>query len=258
MNRAVEKAELAALTLNDPRYPALVARDKTADGKFYYSVKTTGVYCRPSCAARLARPENVQFHLTCKDAEKAGFRPCKRCKPDHPALAGRSRSEQEISFAVGQCSLGSILVAKSRQGICAILIGDEPDPLIADLQERFPGAKLNRDQSGFEDLVRKVRELIEKPQRGLDLPLDIHGTPFQQRVWKELQQIPVGSTASYTEIATKLGEPQAVRAVARACAANALAVVIPCHRVVRSDGGLSGYRWGVDRKRALLDREAYA
>lgn len=257
MNSITRKAELAALTTNDSRWPAVVARDAKADGTFYYSVKTSGVYCRPSCGARLARPENVQFHATCKDAQQAGFRACKRCKPDRFA-AEQGRVQEHISFAIGQSSLGEILVARSGKGICAILIGDKPEPLIQDLQHRFPTAKLTRDQSGIEDLARKVCELIEKPKDAVKLPLDIKGTSFQQRVWKALQQIPVGSVATYSEIAKKLGDPRAVRAVARACASNALAVAIPCHRVVRSDGGLSGYRWGVERKRELLDREAHA
>jgi AraC family transcriptional regulator of adaptative response/methylated-DNA-[protein]-cysteine methyltransferase len=345
--------------VNDPRWALVVARDGAAGRKFYYSVKTTGVYCRPSCAARLARPENVQFHATCRDAEQAGFRACKRCKPNQPSLAeknaatiakvcrlierseetpslrelaacaemsvfhfhrvfkavtgltpgdyaaahrtervrtklGKSRSvteaiydagfnsngrfyarsnevlgmtpsefraggaNTEIFFAIGECSLGSILVARSERGVCSILMGDDPSLLARNLQDQFPSANLIGDESGFEGLVAKVVGFVEKPALGLDLPLDIRGTAFQQRVWKALQQIPVGSTASYLEIAKKIDMPKSVRAVAQACAANTLAVAIPCHRVVRTDGALSGYRWGVERKRALLDREAYA
>jgi AraC family transcriptional regulator, regulatory protein of adaptative response / methylated-DNA-[protein]-cysteine methyltransferase len=322
-------------------------------------VKTTGVYCRPSCAARLARPENVRFHLTRAEAEQAGFRPCKRCKPDQPSLvkqraakvaeacrlieaadelpnldqlarsvglspyhfhrvfktvtgvtpkayatahrAKRVRAEltrsntvteaiydagfnsngrfyttsgkvlgmtptdyraggtnTEIRFAIGECSLGSILVAKSGKGICAILLDDDPDALVRDLQDRFPRATLIGGDAAFEDLVAKVVGFVEAPQLGLDLPLDVRGTAFQRRVWQALQEIPVGETASYTAIAERIGSPKAARAVAQACASNSLAVAIPCHRVVQNDGALSGYRWGVERKRALLDREAVA
>jgi AraC family transcriptional regulator, regulatory protein of adaptative response / methylated-DNA-[protein]-cysteine methyltransferase len=321
-------------------------------------VRTTGVYCRPSCAARPARPENVAFHLSQDAARAAGFRACKRCKPDQassaaqraalvtaacraieqaedaPSLdalanqvglspfhfhrmfksitgltprqyaqahrAGRLREElakpegsvtaaifdagynsnsrfyenadavlgmtpsryrrggerSEIRFAVGECSLGSILVARSERGVCAILFGDEPDALARDLQDRFPNANLIGGDAAFEALVAQVVGLVESPRRELDLPLDVRGTAFQQRVWQALREIPVGQTASYADVAQRIGMPKAVRAVAQACGANAIAVAIPCHRVVRNDGALSGYRWGVERKRALLDREA--
>ncbi|MGH8120458.1 MAG: bifunctional DNA-binding transcriptional regulator/O6-methylguanine-DNA methyltransferase Ada [Gammaproteobacteria bacterium] len=343
-------------TEHDPRWAAVVARDAHADGKFYYSVKTTGVYCRPSCSSRTARPENVQFHATRAAAEKAGFRPCKRCKPDQPSLAeqhartvanvcriiensentphldalsaqagfstyyfhhvfkavtgltprafaGAHRAQRlrsglehgatvtnaifaagynsnsrfyeqsnqllgmtpsnfraggtntEIRFAIGECSLGSILVACSARGVCAILLGDDPDALVRDLQDRFPRSHLIGGERGFEQLVAKVVGFVEAPAIGLDLPLDVRGTAFQQRVWQALRKIPAGTTASYAEIARRIGAPKSVRAVAQACAANTLAVAIPCHRVVRNDGGLSGYRWGVERKRALLERE---
>lgn len=345
----------AAATIGDPRWAAVVARDPAADGRFFYSVKTTGVYCRPSCASRTARPENVEFHATAAAAERAGFRPCKRCRPHQPAgfAAARvtelcrliERAEQPpslqtlaqqagwsrwhlhrvfkavtgltprsyaaahrarrvkaglrrdttvteavygagynssarfyeqsnavlgmtpgryraggagttIRFAVGQCTLGAILVAASARGVCAILLGDDADALVRDLQDRFPRAELVGADAGFEQWVAQVVGFVEQPRLGLDLPLDVRGTAFQQRVWQALQKIPAGTTASYSEIAQRLGAPKSVRAVAGACAANALAVVIPCHRVVRTDGGLSGYRWGVARKRALLDREA--
>jgi len=342
---------------SDPRWKSVLNRDPKADGKFYYSVRTTGVYCRPSCAARLARPENVSFHATCEEARNAGFRPCKRCRPDQPSKAEQQsrtisavcrliedsdempRLEQlarkaglsawhfhrlfkaatgltpkeyaaahrdkrvrkslatsssvteaiydagynsngcfyrtanqvlgmtptnyraggvriDITFAVGECSLGSILVAKSKRGICAILLGDDPEALTRDLQDRFPNANLIGGDAAFEQFVAKVVGFVETPAVGLDLPLDIRGTAFQQRVWQALQRIPAGSTASYTEIARLIGSPKSVRAVAQACGANALAVAIPCHRVVRRDGALSGYRWGIERKRALLEREA--
>jgi AraC family transcriptional regulator of adaptative response/methylated-DNA-[protein]-cysteine methyltransferase len=370
MNASVKNAQLAAATAKDPRWASVVARNPEADGTFYYSVKTTGVYCRPSCAARLARPENVRFHPTCEDAEKAGFRPCKRCKPDQPPLAEqyastvteacriieesenvpgleelakrvgvstyhfhrvfkqitgltpreyasahrekRVRNElgrhcipsarsntrsgtiteaifdagynsnsrfyeksnevlgmtptnyragganTEIRFAIGECSLGSILVAQSDRGVCAILLGDDPGELARDLQDRFPRANLIGGDGEFEQLVAKVVGFVEAPGIGLDLPLDVRGTAFQQRVWQALREIPAGQTASYTDVANRIGAPNSARAVAQACAANALAVAIPCHRVVRNDGGLSGYRWSVERKRALLERETQA
>src|SRR5512140_739251 len=347
----------AAADKNDPRWAAVRTRDARADGTFVYSVKTTGVYCRPSCAARPARPENVAFHATTAAAQQAGFRPCKRCKPDQPPLAERQAiqiaelcrliehsehvptldelashagwsafhthrlfktvtgvtpkayaaahratrvrgelrktgtvteaiygagygsparfyersnamlgmtptkyraggTDLEIRFAIGQCSLGAILVAATQRGVCAILLGDDPTALAHDLEQRFPRARLVGADPAFEQLVAQVVGLVEQPRIGTRLPLDIRGTAFQQRVWQALCQIPAGKTASYAEIASRIGAPTAVRAVAQACAANALAVAIPCHRVVRTDGDLSGYRWGVERKRELLAREA--
>ncbi len=341
----------------DPRWAAVKARDASADGTFYYSVRTTGVYCRPSCAARPARPENVAFHATSQEAERAGFRPCKRCKPDQapaperdaariaelcrfienseeaPTLkqlaeraglsvhhthrlfkaitgvtpkryASAQRGERmrrelaakssitaaiyragygssgrfyekanellgmtpskyraggaalPIRFAVGECSLGSILVAASERGVCAILLGDDPQELVHDLERRFPEAQLIGGDAKFERVVATVVGLVERPGTSPSLPLDIRGTVFQQRVWATLAKIPPGETTTYAELARRIGAPRAVRAVAQACAANALAIAIPCHRVVRTDGGLSGYRWGVERKRKLLDREA--
>lgn len=363
MTMSTKTERLAATILDDPRWAAVQTRDPAADGQFFYSVKSTGVYCRPSCAARAARPENVQFHLSAADAERAGFRPCKRCRPNqislgeqhaaliaelcrfiaqaertpslqalathaglsayhlhrlfksvtgvtpkaytsaHRALRVRAELAQsgtqrstiteaiygagynasgrfyaqadrvlgmtpsryraggahtEIRFAIAQCSLGAILVAASERGVCAILMGDDPDALVRDLQDRFPRATLIGGDAGFEEVVAKVVGFVEAPARGLDLPLDVRGTAFQQRVWQALQEIPVGATLSYTDVAQRIGMPEAVRAVAGACAANALAVAIPCHRVLRIDGDLSGYRWGVERKRALLEREREA
>jgi AraC family transcriptional regulator of adaptative response/methylated-DNA-[protein]-cysteine methyltransferase len=344
---------------SDPRWAALVARDKSADGQFCYSVATTGVYCRPSCPSRLANPRNVRFHATAAEAEAAGFRPCLRCDPkgtspaernagkvaaacrlieaaeEMPSLAeladaaglspfhfhrvfkavtgltpkayatahrtkrvqdGLKRSATvteaiydagfnsnsrfyetsagmlgmtptgyraggagtEIRFALAECSLGSVLVAATGKGVCAILLGDNPEILLRDMQDRFPEARLIGGDAGFEDTVARVIGFVEAPALGLDLPLDVRGTVFQQRVWQALREIPAGATASYADIALRIGSPKSVRAVARACAANALAVAIPCHRVVRSDGGLSGYRWGVERKRTLLTREGGA
>jgi AraC family transcriptional regulator, regulatory protein of adaptative response / methylated-DNA-[protein]-cysteine methyltransferase len=343
-------------TEHDPRWAAVVARDRHADGTFYYSVSTTGVYCRPSCGSRRANPKNVRFHPTARDAQRAGFRPCQRCRPDHPPLeqlhatkvadvcrviaaadktpslavlarrAGlspyhfhrvfkavtgvtprvyaaaqrttRVRNElkrsktvteaiydagfnsggrfyetsnqllgmtptdyraggahAEIRFAVGECSLGSILVAQSAKGMCAILLGDDPDALVRDLQDRFPRAALVGGDAAFEQTVARVIGFVEAPAVGLELPLDVRGTAFQQRVWQALRDIPAGSTESYAEIAARIGAPNSARAVAQACSANALAVAIPCHRVVRKDGSQSGYRWGAERKQALLTRE---
>jgi AraC family transcriptional regulator of adaptative response/methylated-DNA-[protein]-cysteine methyltransferase len=165
-------------------------------------------------------------------------------------------SGTDIRFALGECSLGSILVAQSDRGICAILLGDDPDKLLHDLQDSFPRANLIGGDADFEQLVAQVVGFIEVPALGLDLPLDVRGTAFQQRVWQALRRIPAGQTASYTDIAKRIGAPRAVRAVAQACATNRLAVAIPCHRVIRSDGALAGYRWGVERKRTLLQNEA--
>ena len=164
----------------------------------------------------------------------------------------------EIRFAIGECSLGSILVAQSERGVCAILLGDDPDELARDLQDRFPRANLIGGDGEFEQLVSKVVGFVEAPALGLDLPLDVRGTAFQQRVWQELREIPVGETASYTDIANRISSPGSAKEVSEVCAANALAVAIPCHRVVKKDGALSGYRWGVKRKRALLEKEAHA
>lgn len=164
-------------------------------------------------------------------------------------------AETNIRFAVGECSLGSILVAKSERGVCAILLGDDPEALARELQDQFPNANLSGGDQEFEELVSKVVGFVEDPGIGLDLPLDVRGTAFQQRVWRALMSIPAGATASYSEIAKRIGSSGAARAVAQACASNRLAVAIPCHRVVRNDGAMSGYRWGVERKRALLERE---
>jgi AraC family transcriptional regulator of adaptative response/methylated-DNA-[protein]-cysteine methyltransferase len=352
----------AHLTLTAPLsdeqcWAAVVARDPAFDDRFFYSVRTTGVFCRPSCPARLAGRAHVKFHPTSAAAKQDGFRPCKRCKPEQPPLkqqyakvvadacrqieradglpsldelaqaAGISRfhfhrifksltgltprayaeaergkrvraalhestsvtgalydagwnssgrfyatsnqvlgmtpghfraggATAEIRFAVGQSSLGAILVAATSVGVCAILLGADPAELVRDLQDRFARAHIVGADAEFETWVAQVVGFVEAPALGLDLPLDVRGTAFQQRVWQALREVPVGQTVSYAEIAQRIGAPKAVRAVAGACAANALAVAIPCHRVVRSDGGLSGYRWGVERKQTLLEREA--
>jgi AraC family transcriptional regulator of adaptative response/methylated-DNA-[protein]-cysteine methyltransferase len=247
----------ALLTEHDPRWQAVVARDPAADGAFYYSVKTTGIYCFPSCAARLANPKNVRFHLTREDAERAGFRPCKRCKPDQ-ADQRRQRAVSEIQFAINESSLGLVLVALSTVGVCAVLFGDDRSALRRDAQERFPGAALIDGDANLAARAAAVIALVETPSDRLDVPLDMRGTTFQQAVWQALREIPAGTTVSYGDIAARLGQPRSARAIAQACAANALAVVVPCHRVVKSDGALSGYRWGVERKRILLEREAAA
>lgn len=161
-----------------------------------------------------------------------------------------------LRFALGSCSLGDILVAASERGVCAILLGDDPEQLLQELQDSFSNAELIGADAEFEQWVAQVVGFVEAPGIGLDLPLDVRGTAFQERVWQALRAIPVGSTASYAEVARLIGAPTASRAVAQACGANRLAVAIPCHRVVRSDGTLSGYRWGVERKRQLLAREA--
>ena len=358
MRTAERSGKLVRLD-NDACWSAVERRDRAADGTFVYSVRTTGVYCRPSCAARLPRRDNVAFHQTCTDAERAGFRPCKRCRPNASTLAevhagavaracrlieeaeeapslealaraaGMSRFyfhrvfkavtgvtpkayaaghrgkrvREELSsgesvteaiygagfnsngrfyaaapgllgmtptqfrsggrgnvirFAVGECSLGAILVAATAKGVCAIEFGNDPEMLVRALQDRFPRAQLLGGDKAFERLVAEVVGFVEAPGRGLDLPLDIRGTAFQQQVWKAIRDIPAGSTASYRDLAKRIGAPKAVRAVAQACGANAIAVAIPCHRVVRTDGSTSGYRWGVERKRALLDREKAA
>lgn len=168
----------------------------------------------------------------------------------------RGGRNADIRFAIGQCSLGAILVAQSERGICAITLGDDPDVLARHLQDQFPNAQFIGDDAAFAKLVAQVVGFIEAPALGLELPLDVQGTAFQERVWQALRAIKPGETVSYTDLAIRIGAPKAVRAVAGACAANKLAVAIPCHRVVRNDGALSGYRWGVERKRALLEREA--
>lgn len=193
---------------------------------------------------------------------EAGFNSSSRFYEQSGRLLGMRASDYraggagaEIRFAVGQCSLGAILVAQSARGICAILLGDDPDQLVRDLQDQFPKAELIGGNPEFERLVAQVVGFVEAPEIGLDLPLDVRGTSFQQRVWQALRDIPPGTTVTYTDIAQRIGAPKAVRAVGHACGSNCLAVAIPCHRVVRRDGDLAGYRWGVERKRELLRRE---
>jgi AraC family transcriptional regulator of adaptative response/methylated-DNA-[protein]-cysteine methyltransferase len=193
----------------------------------------------------------------------AGFNSSGRFYEKSASMLGMTPSQyragganEEIKFAVGQTSLGAIVVASTKKGVAAILLGDDPDRLVRDLQDRFPKAHLIGADRAYENLVARVVGLVEAPRVGLDLPLDVRGTAFQERVWKALQEVPVGATVSYAEIARRIGAPKSIRAVAGACAANKLAVAIPCHRVVRNDGSLSGYAWGVERKKALIEREA--
>jgi AraC family transcriptional regulator of adaptative response/methylated-DNA-[protein]-cysteine methyltransferase len=350
-------ARAATPGLDDVRWAAVVARDAAFDGQFVTAVQTTGIYCRPSCPAKRPNRTNLRFYDTAEDAERAGFRPCKRCKPREPSLAhlhaakvkeacrlietadetpklddlaeavglspyhfhrifkaalgvtpkayatahrhnrvrhelGKSPTvtqaiygagfnsngrfyatssevlgmtpsqfraggaDAEIKFAIGESSLGLVLVAASDKGVCAIFFGDDPDNLAQDLKRQFPRAKLVGGDAAFEALTAQAIALVEDPRVGIDLPLDIRGTAFQHRVWQALRRIPAGSTASYADIAKAIGAPKAVRAVARACATNPIAVAIPCHRVIGSDGSLTGYRGGIARKRALLAKEA--
>jgi AraC family transcriptional regulator of adaptative response/methylated-DNA-[protein]-cysteine methyltransferase len=348
------RLQAATLVQQDPRWQAILRRDKAWDGKFWYSVASTGVYCRPSCPSRACNPENVTIHDTLEAAKETGCRACLRCRPEEiaPATAIVARAcrlieaadappslkelaaaaglspfhfhrlfkagtgvtprayaaahraarlrenlcrgqtitqaifdagfnssgsfyadsnarlgmtpkvfraggaNEVLHFAIGECALGSILVASSAKGIAAILIANDPEALIRELQDSFPKAELAGGDAGFEGLVARVVGLVEGQPSESGLPLDIRGTAFQQRVWQALRQIPAGETVSYTELAKRIGAPNSVRAVAGACAANKLAVAIPCHRVVRNEGAISGYRWGVERKRLLLEMEA--
>jgi AraC family transcriptional regulator of adaptative response/methylated-DNA-[protein]-cysteine methyltransferase len=342
---------------DDLRWEAVQRRDESA--QFVYSVASTGVYCRPSCAARRALRRNVRFHATCADAERAGFRPCRRCRPNEASLAERHaeavlqacrtieatetapiladlaavagmsrfhflrvfrkatgvtpreyadrhraervRSELRagasvtsalydagfnsssrfyekapgmlgmtplqfrrggtgvaIRYSFGRSSLGLVMIAATDRGICSVRFGDSEAALTEELSANFPGAQIAPAEATFESRTRAVIEHIDNPRAGHDLPLDIRGTAFQMRVWQALREIPAGKTESYAQVAARAGSPAAVRAVGSACAANPVAVLVPCHRAVRSDGGLSGYRWGVERKRQLLEKEATA
>ncbi len=340
------------------RWNAVQRRDPRAEGIFFYAVQTTGIYCYPTCAARLPKRENVMYFVRPEDAEAAGFRPCKRCTPGAaPPSAARSallvracrligeaenpptlgelaaavglspghlhrvfragvgvtpkryaaalrdrRMQQNLAdgapvtaalydagfgassrfyegadkrlgmsatdyrkgaagltlrYAHAETSLGWLIVAATERGVCAAEFGETPAALLEGLQRRFSGAVLRPDAT-LNGWLEQIVGAVETPSNALNLPLDIQGTAFQQQVWRALQTIPSGQTRSYTEVAELIGRPAAVRAVARACASNEVAVAVPCHRVVRSDGELSGYRWGVERKRELLSREAQA
>ncbi len=335
-------------------YEAVVARDRSQDGKFVTAVRTTGIYCRPSCPARTPHRKNVVFYRTPAEAEAAGFRPCKRCSPNTQAFeadlaeqicryvdahldeklsldelgrvvvispqhlqrmfkralgispreyiavrrldhlksrlkagdtvteamydAGFSSSSRlyenapermgmtpadyrggakglSMRYVVAPCSLGHVLAAATDRGICSVMLDDTPDMLVSKLHEEFPGAHIQADGETLREPLAGVLAYIEGKQPHIELPLDIRGTAFQQRVWQALQQIPYGETRSYSEVATAMGQPEATRAVASAIANNHIAVVIPCHRVVRQDGTMGGYKWGVARKEMLLQRE---
>ena len=233
-------------TTDDARWEALRRRDRDAEGAFFIAVRTTGVYCLASCAGRPLR-KNVEFHDTRESARAAGFRACLRCKPDQP--------RETLRWATVPTTLGLALVARSEAGLRLVTLGDDADALVRDLERRFRSARLTTDPDGLADDLRAVTAEIDGRGAALDLPLDVQGTPLQRKVWAALRTIPAGTTASYAEVARAIGRPTAVRAVAQACGANPLAVITPCHRVVRADGGLSGYRWGVERKAALLSRE---
>ncbi|MCG8422870.1 MAG: methylated-DNA--[protein]-cysteine S-methyltransferase [Proteobacteria bacterium] len=233
-------------------------RDDTAD-PFVYGVKTTGIYCRSSCPSRRPKRVNVVFFDAPAEAEQAGFRACKRCRPSSGAAVERIAARGErVDYAIAECFLGLAMVAGTPRGICAIEFGGDSDELRRSVQERFPGVALARAGGDVSGWLETVLDFIERPVAGLALPLDIQGTAFQERVWAALRTIPPGVTVSYGELAAKIGKPTATRAVARACASNKIAIAIPCHRVVRGDGALSGYRWGPERKRMLLEREREA
>ena len=232
---------------DDARWAAMQRKDPAAEGQFFAAVRTTGVYCRPSCSARPLR-RNVAFYDSLEAARAAGYRACKRCRPDEP--------RETLRFATADTDLGVVLAAASDKGLCAVTLGDDAEALAADLARRFPKARRIEDAAGLAGVLAQVRAAITG--RGADLALDERGTELQRQVWQALRAIPAGRTASYAEVARRIGRPEAVRAVAQACGANPLAVLTPCHRVVRADGGLSGYRWGVERKAALLAREACA
>jgi len=357
----LEKTNMEVFLSDDDCWEALTKRDSQARGEFVYGVLTTGVYCRPHCTSRLPNRENVRFFKTGNEAEQAGFRPCKRCRPaeapewEQPHIrailkackvideAGTAPSLNELAHAAGlslfhfqrlfkkivgvtpkqyaterranllrehlkedstitdaiyhagfgsssrfyekasttlgmkpstyksgaqdvrirlaiaPCSLGFVLVAATGQGICAIDLGDTAEALEEGLRRRFPKAEFQAPDPDFAEVVAKVLALLDEPHRGRPvLPLDVQGTAFQRRVWLALQEIRSGDTVSYADIASRIGNPKAARAVAQACAANPVAVAIPCHRVVRGSGQLGGYRWGSDRKRVLLERERKA
>jgi AraC family transcriptional regulator of adaptative response/methylated-DNA-[protein]-cysteine methyltransferase len=259
--RLIEQSE------EEPSLTDLAASVGRSPGYFHRRFKAiTGLTPKDYAAARRAAKvrECLESGNSVTEAiYDAGFNSSGRFYEKSTGMLGMTPSQyragganEEIRFAVGQTSLGAILVASSRKGVASILLGDDPDELVRELQDRFPKARLIGADSNYEALVARVVGFIESPRLGLDLPLDVRGTAFQRRVWQALQQIPAGQTISYLEIAQRIGSPNATRAVAGACAANQLAIAIPCHRVVRNDGSLSGYAWGVERKQALLAREA--
>ncbi|PVM92306.1 transcriptional regulator [Caulobacter radicis] len=237
-----------AYQTDDDRWAAIERRDRAADGAFFCGVRTTGVYCRPSCAGRPLR-RNVAFYETREAARAAGLRACLRCRPDEPI--------ETLAYGFGQTPLGLALAATSQTGLALLILGDDRAAMAEGLAARFPRARLVEDDDGAAPALAALTAAIQSGA-GADLALDERGTELQRAVWKALRDIPAGSTASYAQVARAIGRPEAVRAVAQACGANPLAVLTPCHRVVRSDGALSGYRWGVERKKALLERERAA
>lgn len=333
----------------DQRWRAVLARDRRLDGAFVYAVRSTGIYCRPSCASRRPRREQVTFFKIPEAAEREGYRACRRCHPadadgGDPAIAlvrGACRALDAGQKAIGDAhklarafkrvlgitpkayadarrvsrfkhelkrrkqvspalyeagygstsrvyerthaqlgmtpatyakggagvaivfvtvptSLGRLLVAATERGVCRVMLGDTTATLESDLRREFDAAGVRQEKGGkLEGFVGAILSYLEGREPHLDLPLDIRATAFQRRVWQELQRIPFGETRTYTEVAKAIGDPNARRAVARACATNPVALVIPCHRVVREDGALGGYRWGVERKKALLDKESH-
>jgi len=267
--KVAEACRLIEQTTETPSLKQLAAHVGLSVYHFHRVFKsTTGLTPKAYATAHRAGlvRDSLQQNGTVTEAIfKAGYNASSRFYEKSSQLLGMTPSryraggaDVNIRFALGECSLGTILVASSDKGVCAIALGDDPEVLVRELQDRFPKSNLIGGDAGFEQLVAKVVGFVEVPALGFDLPLDIRGTAFQQRVWRALSEIPVGSTVSYSELANRIGSPKAVRAVAGACAANALAVAIPCHRVVRNDGALSGYRWGVERKRVLLERESKA
>lgn len=238
----------ASYPTDDARWAAIERRDRAADGAFFCGVRTTGVYCRPSCSGRPLR-KNVAFHDTREAARAAGLRPCLRCRPDEPI--------ETLSYGFGDTPLGLALAATSETGLALLIMGWDRAEMREDLAARFPRARLVEDETAVAAPLTALVAAMDSG-RPAALALDERGTDLQRAVWKALRDIPAGTTASYAQVARAIGRPSAVRAVAQACGANPVAVLTPCHRVVRSDGGLSGYRWGVERKQALLAREGAA
>jgi AraC family transcriptional regulator of adaptative response/methylated-DNA-[protein]-cysteine methyltransferase len=247
------RSQRQSATEHDPRWRAVLARDAAADGRFYYGVRTSGVYCRPSCASRRPRPENVSFHRTAAEAEAAGLRPCKRCLPNTPRV---SAPPARLRYTIALSLLGQVLVAVSDRGVRAVMLGNDRAALEAEVRADYPQAEAAGDDARVAALAAAVVRCVDAPGEAAPPEMDVRGTPFQREVWDALGRIPAGCTASYAELARQVGRPSAVRAVGAACGANQHAVLIPCHRAVGSDGKLTGYRWGLERKKALLEREA--
>src|SRR6266568_4220427 len=269
------------------------ARDPRADGSFVLAVRSTHIYCRPSCPARRPLRRNVTFFRTREEAEKQGYRPCLRCRPNEiagpvvlvkraagklaesneegvrlgalaaalgmtPATYRKGGQGMKIGYTIARSPLGKVLVAATERGVSAVYLGDAENAMIAELRQEYPRAEIARATDSFQRWVREIVQRIEGGQPRLELPLDLQATAFQRRVWQELQRIPRGRTRTYSQVARYLGQPKAVRAVARACATNPVSIVVPCHRVIREDGTLAGYRWGLSRKEQLLAQERAA